>query len=253
MKTKFLIQTCNGKIIHDFSFTLLQSIEFQNWINPNDKIKYKFFDTIILSDNTIDSFIFKNIDKTYIPVGSVEFVTMYFQQFYNHTPTPLNVPKELMNFLYSNRKIFNGNHMDLENLTGKWFIKSNSKIKGLADVFKFDGHHYWNIPADNYQFSEYINIDSEWRAFIYNKKLVGLQNYVGEFTKFPNVDIIKLMIGTYKSAPIAYTLDVGVNDYSTFVIEVHDFFSCGLYGFADHSKYPFMLSKWFYEYINKIK
>jgi len=37
----------------------------------------------------------------------------------------------------------------------------------------------------------------------------------------------------------------------TFVIEVHDFFSCGLYGFADHSIYPNMLHRWFWQYIQR--
>ena len=102
-----------------------------------------------------------------------------------------------------------------------------------------------------YQFSQVILIDSEWRAFVYKGKLVGLQNYCGEFTLFPDVEKIKEMIKAYKSAPIAYTLDVGINANGTFVIEVHDFFSCGLYGFSD-SSLPFMFSQWFHQYIQII-
>ena len=62
------------------------------------------------------------------------------------------------------------------------------------------------------------------------------------------------MIDRYESigdAPIAYTLDVGINDKGTFVIEVHDFFSCGLYGFADVGILPSMLNRWFQEFISK--
>jgi hypothetical protein len=69
------------------------------------------------------------------------------------------------------------------------------------------------------------------------------------------VGVIKEMIADYKSAPVAYTLDVAVCDSHTFaddigtvVIEVHDFFSCGLYGFND-IKYPNMLHRWFREYL----
>ena len=53
------------------------------------------------------------------------------------------------------------------------------------------------------------------------------------------------MIETYKpEAPVAYTLDIGVEKYrGTFIIECHRFFSCGLYGFSDHRRYPKMLSQ----------
>jgi hypothetical protein len=62
------------------------------------------------------------------------------------------------------------------------------------------------------------------------------------------------MIKKYKSAPIAYTLDVGVNDKDgTFIIEIHTFFSCGLYGFVNHAILPNMFYQCFQEYIQKEK
>jgi hypothetical protein len=145
--------------------------------------------------------------------------------------------------------------MDFENIIeGKYFVKNNDKIKGFAEVIELKEPGMLPISAGNYQVSQFISIDSEWRAFVYEGKLVGLQNYTGEFTKFPSIWLIDDMIIAYKKsgeAPVAYTLDVGVNDYHTFVIEVHDFFSCGLYGFADHAKLPIMLNKWFKEYLKK--
>ena len=75
---------------------------------------------------------------------------------------------------------------------------------------------------------------------------------IPRFTLFPDVRRIKDMINTYtlyNQSPIAYTLDIGINDKGTFIIEIHDFFSCGLYGFANHSKLPFMFYRWFHEYI----
>ena len=41
---KFLIQTINGKIKHDFSFTLLESIEYQNWLRNNNSFQVYFTD-----------------------------------------------------------------------------------------------------------------------------------------------------------------------------------------------------------------
>jgi hypothetical protein len=84
--------------------------------------------------------------------------------------------------------------------------------------------------------------------------LVGLQHYLGDFKLFPSIHKIHEMIYQYRdNVPVAYTLDVGIlhNSDDTVVIEVHDFFSCGFYGFSDHRVIPFMFSRWFNEYINK--
>ncbi len=81
-----------------------------------------------------------------------------------------------------------------------------------------------------------------------NGELVGLQNYSGDFVNFPDVKKINKMISVY-AGPVAYTLDVGINSRGTFVVEVHDFFSCGLYGFSDRKILPFMFSKLFHEII----
>jgi hypothetical protein len=255
---KFLIQKINGEIRHDFTFALLESVRFKNWLACNDdkdKIKVKFLDYIEVTEpNDIYPIQFKPCHKNYVPVGSVEFVTEFLSHFYGLTPKPINVPECLFDVRYSQRPIINGNHMDLEDRRGKWFVKSNEKIKGFAEVLRLDENHVWNIPAGHYQISEYITIDSEWRTFVFEGKIVGLKHYSGEFIKFPQIQSISNMVSAYEksgTAPVAYTLDVGVNDYHTFVVEVHDFFSCGLYGFADYAKLPNMLSKWFYQYLQR--
>ena len=242
---KFLIQKIDNQIRHDFAFTLLEAVRFRNWLEHTSNITVKYINT----KETDTIFEFKPMHKNYVPIGSVEFVSAHLNHFYGLTPKPINVPVEL--FPLTNREIWNGGNMSLEGLKGRWFVKSNDKIKDVAKIV--EDPDILSVPPDgNYQISEYITIDSEWRAFVYKGKLVGLQHYVGEFTMFPNVFLINMMIKDYKSAPVAYTLDVGVyNHCDTFVIEVHDFFSCGLYGFSDLSKLPSMFYRWYTKYINK--
>jgi hypothetical protein len=95
---KFLIQTYNGKVKHDFSFTLLESIRFQNdWNNMG--IKFKLTD-----------------DKTYpdyIPIGSNQFVILYLEKYYGLTPKPINIPKELLKKEFTNRNIIFGTEKDV--------------------------------------------------------------------------------------------------------------------------------------------
>lgn len=257
---KFLIQKINGQIVHDFSFTLLESIRYNNWIHNDNGMTYKFINSfdIIEPDDIYPVTPFKpyHYAQKYVPIGSVDFVTEYLQRMYGINPMPVNVPEEL--FHYAGREIFNGNETSLKKLHGDYFVKSNDYIKGFAEIIGCGSsinQFPEPPPIGNYQISEFIpNILSEWRAFVYEGKLVGLHNYSGDFTIWPNTNTINGMIGNYKSAPIAYTLDVGISDErGTFVIECHDFFSIGLYGFAEHKILPYMFYKWFYEYIKNQK
>lgn len=225
---KFLIQTVNKKVVHDFSFTLLESIKYMNWYSNSKDIKYRL----------TDKFVYNKRLANYIPIGSVEFVTDFINTFYGKEIKPRNVPESL--FLYANRNIINGTEKDI---TGEKFVKSNDKIKSFTEICK-------TAPKGNYQISDLIEIESEWRCFVFDGKLVGLQNYAGDFTLFPSTMRILSMISNFEKQPIAYTLDVGVTqNIGTFIIEVHDFFSCGLYGFANHQYYIKMLSKWFWQFV----
>ncbi len=260
---KFLIQKVNGKITHDFSFALLKAIEFQNWIHHDDRyIRCKYLDTK-WDGKVMADFEFKPFHKNYIPIGSVEFVMKFLWDFHKKKPKPINIPDELLKIRYTQRKAFNGTAIDLENCEGKWFFKDMDVIKDVSGIIDMDKERdTYKLPkAGNYQFSEYVTIESEWRAFVFKNNLIALQHYCGDFTMFPNVDTIKNMITGYKSAPVAYTLDVGVKeiheyfspDTITIIIEVHDFFSCGLYGFSDYATLPFMFARWFYNYVNEIQ
>lgn len=225
VEMKFLIQTIDGKVKHDFSFTLLESIEYQNWLGGDSSFEVLFTDGELVPDC--------------IPIGSVEFVSKYLNDYYGLNPAPKNIPIELIVERFTGRKVINGTEIDI---VGEKFVKSNDKIKSFTEICT-------SAPVGNYQISDIIEIQSEWRAFIYNGKLVGLQNYSGEFDIFPDVSKIREMITEYKSQPVAFTLDVAISNNQTVIIEVHDFFSCGLYGFSDHRILPFMFLRWFCENI----
>ena len=55
---KFLIQTIDKKVVHDFSFTLIESCKYQNWIG--NKVKYNFTDN--------------NLVEGYIPIQNEEIL-----------------------------------------------------------------------------------------------------------------------------------------------------------------------------------
>jgi len=227
---EFLIEKINGEIKHDFSFTLLRTIEYWNW--RNHPIGYWACD--------------KGDERSYmIPIGSIEFVLNYIKTFHPKTtmPVPKNIPNELI-LNFTGRDVFNGQKSDIQ---PGCFVKSNTEFKGICEIATEQN----NYPEGSYQLSEKVEFLSEWRAFVFQEKLIGLHNYSGDFTLMPNVNTIRKMINAYSEQPVAFTLDVGIleSNKSTVVIEVHDFFSCGLYGF-NNPQLPFMFSQWFEKCIN---
>jgi hypothetical protein len=222
---RFQIQTIDSHVEHDFGHVLIEAIKFNHWSNKND---YSYFLTSSIS-----------LMRDTIPVGSVKFVQDYLYRVYDKLIKPRNVPNSL--FSYAGRFIYNGDQYDL--MAGDYFVKSHDVIK------RFAAKTPDSLPEGRYQFSTWAEFSSEWRAFVWRGELVGLQNYTGDFTEFPSIQTIKAMITVFKDAPCAYTLDVGIREGGTFVVEVHDFFSCGLYGFDDPVYLPLMLGGWFKEFI----
>ena len=228
---KFLVQTIKGEILHDFAFTLMEALKYQKWSGRD-------YHMAMVTDTAVD-------EPDWIPVGSVEFVQEYLKDAYGLTVKPRNVPEELMGPLFSGRALRNtiaDKTIDLSN--DNLFVKSNDEIKCEINLAQ--------IPPGRYQLSTPVDFTSEWRAFVWRDELVGLQNYSGDFTKFPDVSKIKLMMKVFKG-PCAYTLDVGLVNGTTYVVEVHDFFSCGLYGFADLQLLPLLLGGWFKEFLRNNK
>jgi len=234
--TRFLIQRFSDEPnIHDFSYTLIEACKYHNWFYGEEIMKWEY-----VSDDWVD--LEKKEHLTAIPVGGVEFVVNSIEKSFNLKIKPKNIPIELMNGKYLKRSVFFGTEKDV---VDKKFVKEHNKIKGYTQITN-------DPPPGEYLISDLVEFKSEWRGFVYKNELVGLNNYLGEFDVFPNVKIINEMIEKYKkAAPIAYTIDVGVVDKSedTVLIEVHDFFSCGLYGFSDLRVLPKMFRDWYYSFI----
>lgn len=232
--------------IYDFSLTLLKAKEYYKWAGEEMKIHIrdtKVFEVLIAPD-------------TYIPVGSIEFVSTFLRRFYPEAEKalrPLNVPEKL--FPFAGRKIANINIREDFKVfrdCNDVFIKSNEKIKDEFNGPKFDVWNYYESKDFvKYQVSEIIDLKSEWRVIVFHGQIQYVANYAGDCTVFPDIETIKAMIKAYgDNAPVAYTLDVGVSDNETVVVECHRFFSCGLYGYNDLQKYPKMLSQEWFEMKN---
>lgn len=241
---KFLIQTINKQLVHDFTWELTRCEEYHKWIGDPITLRYHEgmdFEQIKHPDN-------------YVPVGSIEFVSAYLNRFYpdaKEALKPLNVPECL--FPYAGRTIANVKTMEdfapfcNDSLV---FAKDMNKIKseesGFIGLPTFD-------RVKDFQVSKILNFMSEWRVFVFQDAILDCRCYQGDCFAYPDKSIIKSMTNTYmlSGSPKAYTLDVGVTTKGeTVIIECHRFFSCGLYGFNYSNKYPAMLSQTWFEMKN---
>lgn len=224
---------------YDFCFHLLEAIEYHNWINNNQEMRYDLTPMFAAMNNNM------------IPIGSIEFVHSYMNWFSIPIPEPINIPEELRHPIFTGRQVFIGKLSDIKQRS---FVKSINNVKGNSGLI--DPKHIpdWLLKKENTLFiSEYIdNIVSEWRVFVHSREMIDMRCYSGSPFKFPNLGTIVEMINNWVCCPISYTLDVAIlEDRRTVIMECHNFYSCGLYGFQDHRKLPIMFSQWWYEYLNK--
>lgn len=228
----FLIQTGekDNQIMYDFGFHLKEAIDYNNWFYNERVYSYEFC-------NKHKKELISNIRET-IPVGSIEFVLSFYREFLGiKNIKPINIPIELQAKQYLHRKILNLNEARKDQIV---FAKSRDKFKDYTEISPVK-----DLPKDkDLIISEYVDILSEWRAFVFRGELLDIRNYSGDFRCVPDINVVESMIKSYKNSPIAYTIDVGVlnkeGNRPTALIEVHEFFSCGLYGFREYKLLPRM-------------
>ena len=260
---KFLLEEDS---LFDFIFALKKSMEWYNWWQP------KAFPPII-------ELVPGGCERDICPVGSLDFCLGYYKKL-GIELKPMNVPESLFSLsigyvskigsgknktiqeFLNGIKEYNesrGNEFTQERFCkyeGKWFIKSESIFKYPGNGFyntleEFMGSEYYD-PSDKYQITRLDKgLLDEWRVFVFDGQVLDMKRYAFEDPvniHTPEPVIIKKVMEEIKLP--AYSFDLGIIDYNytttlspmykTKLIEVHDFFSTGLYGFQDYSKLPYM-------------
>ena len=93
--------------------------------------------------------------------------------------------------------------------------------------------------------SEYVHFISEWRLWVLNGEIVGLNPYGGAWDVFPDVEVLRKAVRAYTSAPRAYALDFGVTDDGrTLLVEVSDGYGLMSYGLNARLYVQILLTRW---------
>lgn len=186
--------------------------------------------------------------KTVIPIGSLPFVFQCLNDV--DKVKPLNVP-DILNLERFTGRVYQKNmrKADVAEVSLPVFIKEANKYKGFTDIVS-SSEELNCLPSSNYDVSDIIEIQSEWRVFVQMDEVVGVKHYGTEHV-FPlpvDKEQVLDMVKTIEQArydghvfPLSYTLDIAVNESGSFLIEAHPFVSCGLYGFADYQRLPSMM------------
>lgn len=234
----------NGELPDDWTFCAFKGAQ------------HKGYKIVFFEDGEVDS-----IPSNQFVVGWIDNTIQYFEQNGIEVPEALNIPNQLNYKHFTGRFYKQVRAGELKNNPKKYqwplFIKPKVIKKFASGVLsKPDSIKViLNDAADDdiAIISEVIPMDSEWRCFVMEGKLVGMQWYAGDFTLFPDVDSINSMIIAYTEAPIAYTLDVAVvqetsngiiMDETTLLVECNDAWSICNYGLVPEIYIEMLEKRW---------
>lgn len=229
--------------------TLKQELEKQKYQH-----EYTFMSIKDLAPS-IKGYSIKNM-KDAIPVGSIDFVGAFLKKFYNiENMNPIEIPNELRldKFLNRNYSIIESKDLPKK---GYYFVKDVSKLKVFSYTGEIEYLLYDEVFEEAkgmdtrlhlnknhlYQVSEVKCILAEYRVFVVEDKIQGIQFYDGDPCIMPTpeeINKIKEMTLRYMlnpTRPKAYSLDIAIiktNDTlgrNLMLLECHPFTSLGLYG-----------------------
>jgi hypothetical protein len=177
----------------------------------------------------------KHITRDDICIGTVEGTSKFFDIAGVTVPSSITYPEELMQFL--GRSIERKKLGEIKEADLPLFIKPAGEIKKFTgDVFSKAAHlenvRIFEKCTDDTEVwtSEILEFETEYRVFVSNGIIYGMKHYKGDFALMINIEEVKEMVATYKDCPSAYTLDVGLVEGKTFLVEVNDMWAIGSYG-----------------------
>lgn len=227
---KFLLQTVNGQISDVEVFNARDLI-----CNSKTFNEYLLMDYRELKDTKLDY-------SDWIPIGTLEFVREWLKKYHNILEMkPIEVPEILREEKYLGRSYDIVSFEDLE-LKGYKFIKDIDKLKQFSftgDLGNFDKNDENIFISQNYLVSNVVDIMSEYRVFVSDMSIKAIQFYDGDCTVFPNISLLREMIGKYyliQDRPKSYTMDIAVlKNGRTIILEVHPVVSVGTYGYSEYA------------------
>lgn len=223
------------------------NVDIQNAI---DGFEYLGYDVVGFTLEDVMSGKMDSRAKTNPFVGSIDTMSMLFKNIRKY-PTPIDFPESIINSGLLNREIVTMKLNDFVNAfkrTNKpMFVKPvQTKLFDGVLISKQEHLSYLKLENCDILVCNQLNIVSEHRVYVHNKKAIYSCNYNGDFRINPNFNYVDKLIDAYKEQPIAYTVDVAIlKDGSMTVIEFNDFWAIGSYGLYCINYAQMLLDRYF--------
>lgn len=220
------------KIFAQFKNGLPINVDVQNAI---DGFEYLDYDVVRFTLEDVMSGKMDYSARNNPFVGSIDGMTILFKNIGKYPP-PIDFPESIISSGLLKREIVKmrlNDFVDAFKRTQKpMFVKPvQTKLFDGVLISKDEHLSYLRLENCDVLVCEPIEILSEHRVYVHNKKAIYSCNYSGDFRINPNFEYVDKLIEVYKEQPISYTIDVAVlKDGSMTVIEFNDFWAIGSYG-----------------------
>lgn len=186
--------------------------------------------------------------NSYIPVGTIEFVTKYLNKFgYCSHEVPIEIPKYLQTdeFLKRDYSICKWDKIPRQ---GEFFLKDISKLKkygSITNATYTDIDELFNYKPKSdfdatlvldknhlYQVSSILPIKTEYRVYVIGHEIIAITPYEGSPLNLPDTKLLQKAVGLIQLNEKwlqSYTIDIAVGNFGTAILEIHNFTSVGLY------------------------
>ena len=230
---KFLIQTTsiNGHIIPatEDAYQVIEDMKYKEWHDGTP-----LTETIIIHSDRMD------YGRDVCPVGAVEFVHSYMLE--NEIPIPPAVDVQVHFPTLTPTRYYSNPNIDKE-----YFIKDAINVKGLEPTITKEVD--WpRVSSGKLLCLDVVDYLSEYRIFILNSDIIGLKHYIGDIYAFPPATFVKQLAESLPN--FTGTIDIGQTLDNWNVIEIHNAYSCGLYG--QKHKVARWLWTWWFRYCSKV-
>jgi len=201
-------------------------------------LTYKF-----VSFEQVESGQFDNLISIHLFVGSVEFMSEVFRRI-NKFPKklPNNDREEYSTLGEVRTRISNGESVFVKPSQIKLFtgtVYDNYYISAL-DEYPDDMEVIIDKPFDS-------PIDSEWRIYVKDGKMIDSRNYLGNHLVHFDVDKAQSFVDVFKNMARCFTCDVAVlENGETICVEVNDMWAIGNYG-MENDRYVELLRTRYFE------
>jgi len=188
-------------------------------------------DVLVATASEVDRIAFEEL-KSRTPIGSVEFTEHILARLARTVPGQITYPDDLRHFL--GREVRTG---VFSNADGNEFVKPRISTKEFNGAIKAAVSERVDPFAIVY-ISEFVPFREEWRVYVYDGAIMGMSRY-DNFDTEPQLeravfDMAMDMVGEWRDAPIAYTLDIGhIGDRKLLLVEVNDAWALGWYPWGD--------------------